>query len=145
MKITGKQIKKIYAMARQGGLDDVNLHAFVYAHTGSDSIGALTKEQGIKVIDGLNRRLGFVTDRATKKQVWQILKLCEEIGWMDNPKRLRGFLEKRYGVSHARFLPKRHAREVIEALKAMSRRMVGADADGGAVKSGAGVSDDVHD
>jgi len=123
MKINYPQIKKIFALARDAGLDNEELHELVAAVTGSESIKALTKSQGIKVIDRLNRELGYTTDRATGKQVWQINKLAEELGWNDNPKRLRAFLEKQQGVSHPKYLKLHQAMDVIEAMKAMKKRM----------------------
>lgn len=125
MKISYDQIKKIFALAREAGLDNEVLHELVTAVTGSESIKALTKRQGIRVIDRLNQILGHTTaaDRATGKQVWQINKLAEELGWKDNPRRLRGFLESRQGVSHPKYLKLSQASDVIEALKAMKKRM----------------------
>lgn len=130
MKINYLQIKKIFALARDAGLDNDVLHELVASVTGSESIKALTKNQGILVIDRLNQLLGYTTDRASSKQVWQINKLAEELGWKDNPKRLRGFLESQQGVSHPKYLKSHQAVKVIEAMKAMKKRQKG-EAGGG--------------
>ena len=45
--------------------------------------------------------------------------LAAKLGWADDPKRLRAFLEKRFGASHPTFLDDKHARNCIEAMKAM--------------------------
>lgn len=121
--ISKPQMKKIFALAREAGLDNDVLHELVEATTGSSSIKALTKAQAKQVIDRLNKILGYTpAARATKKQVWQINKLAEELGWSDNPKRLRRFLERRQGVSHPTYLQPGQASDVIEALKAIKRR-----------------------
>jgi hypothetical protein len=50
--------------------------------------------------------------------VAKIFSLVKELKWED-PARLRGFLEKRYGVSHPKFLNDSDTAKCIEALKAM--------------------------
>ena len=122
-KINYPQIKKVFALAREAGLDNEVLHELVTAVTSSESIKALTKNQGIMVIDRLNQILGYTTDRANGKQVWLINRLAEELGWKDNPKRLRAFLESQQGVSHPKYLKTYQANDVIEAMKAMKKRM----------------------
>ena len=122
MKVTYPQIKKIFALGRDAGLGNEELHELVTAVTGSESIKDLEKSQGIQVIDRLNNLLGLAPNRASNKQVWQINKLAEELGWQDNPKRLRGFLESQQQVSHSKYLKPSQANDVIEALKAIKRR-----------------------
>ncbi|BFH17939.1 regulatory protein GemA [Paenibacillus melissococcoides] len=122
-KITYPQIKNIFGLARQARMNNDELHDLVLTTTGSDSIKALSKAQGIKVIDRLNQMLGKVKpSRATPNQIWQINKLAEELGWKSDPRRLRRFLEKQQGVSHTSYLSPVQASKVIEALKAMKRR-----------------------
>ncbi|BFH11109.1 hypothetical protein J6TS7_21670 [Paenibacillus dendritiformis] len=123
-KITYPQIKNIFGLARQARMDNEELHTLVLSLTGSNSIKALSKAQGIKVIDRLNMMLGKFkpSSRATSNQIWQIHKLAEELGWKSDPRRLRRFLEKQQGVSHTAYLSPAQASNVIEALKAMKRR-----------------------
>lgn len=119
------QIKKIYGLAKQAKLNDDELHDLVHAVTRSDSIKALSKDQGIKVIDRLTaivRGQGHPPTRATPKQIWQINKLVEEMGWNNDARRLRHFLENQFQVSHPSYLSPNAASRVIEALKAMKRR-----------------------
>lgn len=40
----------------------------------------------------------------------KIYALAAKLGWADDPKRLRAFLEKRFGASHPTFLDDKHAR-----------------------------------
>lgn len=121
--ITPQQMRCIYALARQGGLDNEALHAVVENGTGKDSIKTLTLMDAIKVIDQLKRLTGQETtgpyDRPTKEQVGMIYGLAGKLGWSDDPSRLRAWLEKRYGVSHPRFLNEANTRNCIEAMKAM--------------------------
>lgn len=123
-KITYPQMKNIFGLAKQAQLNNDELHDLVYSVTGSNSIKALSKTQGIKVIDRLNNLLGKGKQptRATPNQIWQINMLAKELGWNNDPRRLRGFLEKQQGVSHTSYLSPSQASNVIESLKAMKRR-----------------------
>lgn len=73
----------------------------------------LTSADAKQVIDRLKRLTGQETtaphNRPTKEQVAKIYALAAKLGWADDPKRLRAFLEKRFGrvPSH---LPGRQAR-----------------------------------
>lgn len=121
--LTPAQMRCIYALARNGGLDTESLHAVVENTTGKDSIKLLTGLDAKNVIDRLKCLIGQETtaphDRPTKEQVAKIYALAGKLGWSDDPRRLRSFLEKRFGVSHPTFLTEKHARNCIEALKAM--------------------------
>ncbi|MEF2968336.1 phage protein GemA/Gp16 family protein [Paenibacillus sp. M1] len=122
-KITYPQIKKIYGLSRQAGLNDEELHDLVYSVTRSDSIKSLSKNQGIKVIDRLTSLVkGHPPTRATPNQIWQINKLAEEMGWTNDPRRLRHFLENQQHVSHPSYLTPEAASKTIEALKNIKRR-----------------------
>lgn len=134
-KITYPQIKKIYGLAKQRRMTDEELHDLVRAVTKSDSIKALSKDQGIAVIDRLQGRQAQTAahkerGRATPNQIWQINKLAEELGWKGDPKRLRRFLESQQQVSHPSYLSPTAAQKVIEALKAMKRRALKKGDDG---------------
>lgn len=124
-KITYPQIKRIFGLAKQAQLNDEELHDLVFAETRSDSIKALSEDQAVMVINRLVRsmyRRNAPPSRATPSQVWQINKLAEELGWNNDSKRLRSFLEKQHEVSHPSYLSPAAASRVIEALKAMKRR-----------------------
>ena len=106
--LTPQQMRCIYALARGGGISNEDLHAVVFATTGKDSMKLLTSADAKQVIN-----------RPTKEQVAKIYALAAKLGWADDPKRLRAFLEKRFGASHPTFLDDKHARNCIEAMKAM--------------------------
>lgn len=121
---TAAQIRMIWGSAKSAGMDSDELHCLVAGLTGCDSIRHLNVKQAIRVIDRLNALAGKqkdIPDRATQKQQYKILALAREMGWTEDPARLRGFLEKRAGVSDVRFLSLKAANRVIEALKAMQK------------------------
>ena len=109
--LTPQQMRCIYALARGGGISNDDLHAVVFTTTGKDSIRLLTTADAKQVIDRLKRLTGQETtaphNRPTKEQVAKIYALAAKLGWADDPKRLRAFLENK------------HARNCIEAMKAM--------------------------
>lgn len=121
--LTPQQMRCIYALARGGGISNEDLHAVVFATTGKDSMKLLTTADAKQVIDRLKRLTGQETtaphNKPTKEQVVKIYALAAKLGWADDPKRLRAFLEKRFGASHPTFLDDKHARNCIEAMKAM--------------------------
>lgn len=63
---------------------------------------------------------GRFIEMVTRGQRAKIYELTVELGWADNPARLRGFMSKRFGI--VRVLTKEQAIKVIEALKAMLSR-----------------------
>ena len=101
--LTPQQMRCIYALARGGGISNDDLHAVVFTTTGKDSIRLLTTADAKQVIDRLKRLTGQETtaphNRPTKEQVAKIYALAAKLGWADDPKRLRAFLEKRFGAS----------------------------------------------
>lgn len=122
--LTNAQISKIYAMARQIGVNGDELHDIVFGLTSCESIKGLSKQQAVRVIDRLNVLAGFekgVPNRATPEQQFFIQRLAKEMGWSGDPARLRGFLEAKAGVSDVRFLTLDSARRIIEALKAIQK------------------------
>lgn len=122
--LTPQQMRCIYALARGGGISNDDLHAVVFTTTGKDSIRLLTtgrRQAGDRPAETADRT---GDDRAahrpwTKEPGGEIYALAAKLGWADDPKRLRAFLEKRFGASHPTFLDDKHARNCIEAMKAM--------------------------
>ena len=122
--ISPAQLRAIYGMARKAGMDNDDLHATVKKLTGAESLKALTGYRAALVIDYLKDILGQPVStsspaRATPGQQYKIVELAREMGWMDDPRRLRGFVEKQYHVSDIRFLTPAQAGLCIEALKAI--------------------------
>lgn len=121
---TAAQKRMIWGIARKLHMNDGDLHSLAAGLTGCESIRQLNIQQAARVIDRLNALAGRdreVPDRATKRQQARILAGARALGWAEEPRRLRGFLEKRWGVSDVRFLTLRQAGQVIEAMKAMEK------------------------
>lgn len=113
--ISKPQIKKIWVTARNVGINDEEiLRDLIEAITGSRSISKMSKDEANMIIDALNGkdRPGF----ASSQQVWKINQLAKELGW-DNPKRLKAFIKKYYGVDEPRWLKSYAAWKCIESLK----------------------------
>lgn len=131
--ITQAQKRKIFAVARELGLDNDLLHAVAYGLTQKEHISDLSKTEAALVIDDLERRANRSRDiqlpggrrvaLATKEQQWLIWKLVADLGWDDNPKRLEGFCKKYAGVDNPQWLTRAQAWRVIEGLKALAGRM----------------------
>lgn len=120
--ITAAQIRMIHALARETGLDADTLYTIAHSVSGKESLRALTRSQAARLIDRLQVLAGKakdIPDRASQAQQNYIHALAREMGWAEDPKRLRRFLETRAGVSDVRFLSIRAAGQVIEALKAI--------------------------
>jgi hypothetical protein len=132
--ITRDQIKLIWVLARQLGIESNELHDVVSAVTGKDSIKALLVAEGTDIIEVLIRAGGRVKKKrkprpdlppnvvelVTRRQTRLIKHLERRLGWHDNPERLKGFTRriiKREGVR-----TKQEAMKVIEGLKNMARR-----------------------
>lgn len=118
------QIRAIYVLARKYGLGDDALHDLVRCQTRRDSIKKLTEREAGVVIERLRALLGEAparpADRATDRQVKMIYGLAREMGWLEiGEKRLRAFLEKRFGCSDVKFLSAAKVGPVVEAMKAM--------------------------
>ena len=120
--ITAAQIRMIHALVRETGLDDDTLHDIAHSVSGKESLRTLTRSQAARLIDRLQVLAGKakdIPDRASQAQQNYIHALAREMGWAEDPKRLRRFLETRAGVSDVRFLSIRAAGQIIEALKAI--------------------------
>ncbi len=150
--ITKAQIAKIWATARELGLDDETLHFIVPR----GSIKNLTRDEASDLIEYLNgneppprrragppegeqptehrpdgepavqREMDFAAEpapRATEDQKIFIRLLFHRLGWDRRPERMRGFLRKMARVENVEDIPSRkQAIALIEALKSMLRR-----------------------
>lgn len=145
-QITQGQMRKIYAMARENGIDNDLLHEMVEAQFKKKHISKLTSIQAGRFIDRLgskegrsiNTTVGRKVPLVTKKQQYKIAQLAEQLGWSDNPKRLRGFCKKYSGVDNPDWMTKQQAWRIIEGLKALLSREPGGDEDGQHQESGLG-------
>lgn len=122
--ITASQMRKIHASARERGMDNDLLHIHVVTLTGKDSLKELTIHEAVRVIDSLEGKGTKEPGGMTWKQMSYIQALARELGWVTeagktDDKRLNGFISKRFGVDHYRWLSRSTASKVIEGLKNM--------------------------
>ncbi|KEQ23416.1 regulatory protein GemA [Paenibacillus tyrfis] len=126
MKITPEQRRKIFGIQKQHGIETDDLYSLVEQISGNRSISALTKEQGIKLIDRLCKIVGEVPKprehRASEAMIGYIRKLEQELGWKDDPNRLLGFMKRMTGVDRLEWLTKQQGIKLIEGLKNMRGR-----------------------
>ena len=138
-KITEKQLKIIWTLARQLGMDSELLHEMVFEVTGKDSLKKLTVPEAVGIVDGLvddgakirkkrkpRRDLPEnVVELLTGKQIRLIEYLVDQLGW-ENPNQLTGF--NRRVIKKERICTKQEASKIIEGLKAiLDRKQKGGD------------------
>jgi hypothetical protein len=130
--ITHAQIAKIFACARELGLD----RELLYLMVPRGSISALSHQEASELIERLvelgARRVAPASSRetrpfdpnaATQEQRNFIHFLFGRLGWIGSPARVRGFLRKFASVDTVEAIEdRRRASAIIEALKAMYRR-----------------------
>lgn len=121
--ITPAQKRCIYTLARRElNISDEDIHAMTFYLGGVEHVSELTAKQAKSMIDMLKDMAGQdanVTRRGkpTPRQIELINSISCEMGWNDD--RLRAFIEKRFRISHVKFLDDKTAVKVIEALKAI--------------------------
>ena len=128
-----KQRAKIFALAKERGMDTDLLHAYVEALVGKDSLKKLTSVEAFRVIDGLSGK--EVTSRfpqrevLTEKQKKLIISLAIRLGWvrkgtknLADLDRLNRFVQVEYGTLYLKALSRSKASKCIEALKSMLER-----------------------
>ncbi len=126
-KATPAQLRKIYVLARENGMDSDLLHLHVSRIAGKNSLSRISITEAVKVIDSLSGKKKGREERITARQEWKIKDLAKAMGWKNekgeaDEKRLDGFLRERTGVEHYKWLTKNEASGIIEAFKAMLER-----------------------
>jgi hypothetical protein len=139
--ITKPQIRKLHASARELGIDYGLLHDLVREETWKESIRDLSREEASRIIERLvsygaspgkmterrdeprRRRASLpsgVTKLATANQRRYIAHLERELGWEENPERLRGFTWRI--IKQERVRTVEEGQRLILAMKAMVAR-----------------------
>lgn len=139
---TAVSIRTLWGLAKcpQLGLTDEELHLFVAAHTGKDSIRELNKSELrmlIRVLGNMKESAGKPGDGrkrprgnpATENQRRKIYMLARELGWY-NPARVNGLCRKMFQVERVEWLDSMQCAKLIEALKSMGKRQEGDGLDG---------------
>lgn len=130
MKKTTQQNRKIWALASQLGLREIELRDIVESVSTKRTISGLSFRHAHQVIQELE---ALVTERRRKKkrvgpasthvnagQLKYIDDLCRQIGWDEWD--LRAWLKRYFGVQHEEWLSASKATKVITALKNMKAR-----------------------
>lgn len=125
--ITRDQLRMLYALAKEQGMDSDTLHARANAVTGAEHLSQMTKAQAARVIDSLLSKKTMYSakpraaTRITQGQVDVIFGLARKMGWLDEGyDRIKGFVRSRYGVEVIDWMTPEQGRQCIEALKAMA-------------------------
>ncbi|MED3799975.1 regulatory protein GemA [Lysinibacillus capsici] len=113
-------IKKIWTTARSIGMEREDVYNVLQRETGKDSMRQCSQKELERVLLSLQSVQGFNNfrgNRATKRQLWKIGQLEQQLGWQDNPQRLKGFIKKFYSVEQMEWLTSAQAWRLIESLK----------------------------
>ena len=124
-------MRKIYAMAKELSMDNELLHAFIKNNFQKEHISGLSKYEAMDVIDkldemktGVKKAKVYRNNMASQDQIYKIKALERELGWKDNPKRLKAFMKKYTGVENLNWLTYSKASNLIESLKKVAAREV---------------------
>ena len=130
--ITNGQMRKIYVLSRERGMENDLLHEYIYALKKKDSMTKLTLSEGIRVIESLEEKTAESKgdDKASYKQMQYIFGLMKELGWITetgeaDTDRLDRFLQSpKAGINLGsyKWLTRGKASNLIEALKSMLER-----------------------
>lgn len=129
-------IRTLWAIAKSPelSLSGEDLHSVVYRETGKESIRKLSQGELNSVVRVLQNMKDSVnsstrtkrTDEGgnprTVEQRRKIYALCEELGWNNDPRRIRGFIKRVAHVDRVEWLSPANCEKVIEGLKAILQR-----------------------
>lgn len=121
-----KVISAIWTIgSKEMGMDSDEIHALVLRETGKESMRKCTDLQLERVLKSLKLMAGIREQRsrrATQAQLKFIASLEYQLGWKDNPERLRGFLKKNNYPESLKWLTVKQASNVIEGMKKLLER-----------------------
>lgn len=132
--ITDKQVRFIWVLAKQLSIDSDGIHELIHDAYEKASLKSLTKSEAKTIIDRFiqagakvkkkrkpRRSLpSNVVELVTYSQASFIKSLEKELGWHDNPERLKGFLKRTIKAETVR--TKQEGIKVIQGLKGMIER-----------------------
>lgn len=126
-KITAAQIRKLHVLSRERGMDDDLLHEYIGMLTGKESMKELSCQDAIRVIDALEGKSVAGEKHASSRQMAYIMGLVRGLGWVDeqgsaDTERLDGMCKKLTGIHSHKWLDKKQASDLIEALKNMGQK-----------------------
>lgn len=126
MKARNLMIKQIWGMAKNDlQMNEDDVRAAMYKCTGKESMKLCTDRELYQLVCHLGRlkdSQGHTPGKVTPQQLWKIRELEKELGWTENPKRLRKFMEKYASVEKLEWLEFSQAKKLIESLKRVLNR-----------------------
>lgn len=111
--ISNRQLSKIYVLVKEIGLNNDILHDLVKAMFNKTSLKKLSFIEAGRLIE----RLG-----GKNSQENYIRNLEKQLGWAENPERLKGFIKSMFKKDSLKKLTKKEKSKLIEALKNMKGR-----------------------
>lgn len=126
-KATAAQIRKLHVLGRERGMDDDLLHEYIGMLTGKESIRDMSCQDAVRVIDALEGKRAAGEKHASSRQMAYIMGLVRGLGWVDkhgnaDTGRLDGMCKKLAGIHSHKWLDKKQASDLIEALKNMGQK-----------------------
>jgi len=126
LKDRNQMIRQIWGMAKNDlGMTEDDVRAAMYQATGKESMRMCDDKELYQILCHLGRIKDLQNTppgKATPQQLWKIQQLEQKLGWTNNPKRLRKFMEKYSGVEKLEWLEFEQASGLIESLKKVLRR-----------------------
>ncbi len=130
--IEQKQIKAIWASARENGLDKQSVYDVISGVSGKEHMTELTYMEAAQVLGRIRgqqlptapqqKRTDQGGDPETVPLRRKIYALTSELGWNDDNSRINGFCKKMFKVERIEWLSVQQCHILIEALKKMVER-----------------------
>ena len=119
-------IRQIWGIAKNDlQMNEDDVRAVMYQCTGKESMKQCTDQELYQILCHLGRlkdQMNTQPGKITPQQLWKIRDYEKKLGWMDNPKRLRKFMEKYSSAEQPEWLSFEDAKALIESLKKVYRR-----------------------
>lgn len=118
-------IKKIWTVARSIGMEKEDVYTVLQRETGKEGMRECSQKELERVLFSIQTIKGFDNfrgNRATKRQLWKIGQLEQQLGWQGEPQRLKGFVKKYYKVETIEWLTSAQAWRLIESLKKLTEK-----------------------
>lgn len=120
-----KQLKVLWGMAKELGMEKEDVYSLLYQQTGKEHMSdcsALELSRTVQAMIMLKERRTNRPGMITGRQRYHIRELERTLGWQDNKKRLGAFIKKYYHVDSLDWLSSQDASSLIESLKKLAER-----------------------
>lgn len=120
-----KQLKVLWGMAKELGMEKEDVYSLLYQQTGKEHMSDCSEVELSRTVQSMillkerrTNRPGMITGG----QRYRIRALERTLGWQDNKKRLKAFIKKYYHVDSLDWLSSQDASSLIESLKKLAER-----------------------